>query len=704
MGNNRIQVQQLKDRFNKAEGEGDITTETVHAKRTENIGKNWRVVVFPKEKKSEYTPIAGKAEINDALRFMARNFSDRAYRILSEYFAENTFVLEPHPLAGMPVSLLTYKEKDELSEDPIEKIFGKYVEENPRLEKFKNYFTGPLFTYEAIRKKFDELSIRGMEHYEPGTKFTDKQQAAITQYERTHGYDFDTTLLRKEMGIHYLAPYQVYVILNLRHYNYLVTPRRSGKSILLTYIGSRQTFLPGNDVLYMVPNESFFDQPMMYLSRLTKRITDTDPNIKVVGKKLQNRETQSHMLLVSALKKHGVRSYDAGMVIIDEASFVPKKEFLNTVPIIQQKMGITGYGVMICCSTLDPESTEKNWFYENLIEAEIKSLEIAGKLDHISVRVPLSEVPFYTQEAKESMLEKFKDDEAAMRCEALCEYPPSNSRIPGSFFPVSFTEGKPITTYSETGDLDVPYFVPPEGELLKIVLGWDIAKKLSRSALSVMGVYRTIKGLETARICIFGCSNLPMRMSYSDQCKKVIMPFMEELSKYVKNSEDVILAYDVTGVGEAVREIIEFHGINAFPVYSYRGRAAAKNKVKFENGQLTLDKSVLIRNFTEAAESGRTVSFNLALVFQLIKDMGKVDISDYSQTETNEVLKNDILNSISIAHSYIKKIYPTLLAQVPVPIEENASGKRNLQMLRQRFLSRNSIGTSKKDRLSSFGY
>jgi hypothetical protein len=193
-------------------------------------------------------------------------------------------------------------------------------------------------------------------------------------------------------------------------------------------------------------------------------------------------------------------------------------------------------------------------------------------------------------------------------------------------------------------------------------------------------------------------------MSYSDQCKKVIMPFMEELSKYVKNSEDVILAYDVTGVGEAVREIIEFHGINAFPVYSYRGRAAAKNKVKFENGQLTLDKSVLIRNFTEAAESGRTVSFNLALVFQLIKDMGKVDISDYSQTETNEVLKNDILNSISIAHSYIKKIYPTLLAQVPVPIEENASGKRNLQMLRQRFLSRNSIGTSKKDRLSSFGY
>jgi len=110
--------------------------------------------------------------------------------------------------------------------------------------------------------------------------------ARIEAMERRQGFDFDTTSLKKMMGLQYFTPYQLYILENWGDFDdfYLTATRRAGKSYFFVYLAIRQLFLKHQTVLYVVPTEDAFEQPMMYVHRFLNILQKYDKSIKIKAK------------------------------------------------------------------------------------------------------------------------------------------------------------------------------------------------------------------------------------------------------------------------------------------------------------------------------------------------------------------------------------------------------------------------------------
>jgi len=77
-------------------------------------------------------------------------------------------------------------------------------------------------------------------------------------------------------------------------------------------------------VIYVVPTEEQFKQPMMYMQRFLKLLERYDKSIQIKKNgEVFNDKTKSVIWFVSAASRVGVRSQEATLGIIDEASYVP---------------------------------------------------------------------------------------------------------------------------------------------------------------------------------------------------------------------------------------------------------------------------------------------------------------------------------------------------------------------------------------------
>jgi hypothetical protein len=642
--------------------------------------------VYPPKEVGEYFPDAEMftfREISDALKQISEFFSDQEYNTLKEYFKYRNFLRSPHPMAGAPVLSPFYEHttKEDLR-DSMKKR-GKILPDD---------FTLPEFSF-----------------WKEGASLTEEQQDMISEFERANGFPFDTKMLRQVMGIDYLANYQIKLILNLANYNYIAASRRAGKSLLATYLAIRQTFIPNQTILYVMPSESYFFQPLTYIDRLMARIKQADSSIKLSYSDgvLRNSKTKSSIKMVSASMRKGIRSFDGDMIIIDEAAYVPESEFMNLSTIIEQKIDQGNYGNLIAITTIDKD-TPYNWFYEEMISAELSSDPI-----FYTDRISIFDNPFFSENSRNRLIEKYQrtGDKIGLMCELYAQFPPKNKKIPVSFFPIELQNTKPIpvkpialqehghssdslSSIFSGADKDsvkkeiidgLHYYPPPSGDLLGVFIGYDPAKKQSKSAFCAAALYKNTVDMtgrsvfddaEAAppsnkyRSVILAAGYAPDGMRFQDQISILLHPLFTELSRFSKNT---YLCFDENGIGAPVREMIDWKDIKNIPVhYSTYGRAGGKVSTT-KDGILYVDKKYMMSNFILAAESGLAVSYPISAMKTVISELGGDD-----ETQALNVLKkSDLMNALYIMYIAMTHVFPGSLSVTPMIDPESESALKN---------------------------
>ena len=163
-------------------------------------------------------------------------------------------------------------------------------------------------------------------------RLSEETMKQIEEVERRQGFNFDTTALKRLIGLNYLAPYQLKLLIEFGKYDelYETANRRAGKTWLFVYLAIRQLFLKNQTIIFLVPSEKFFKQPMVYFNRfLSGMRNDKTIRFSTSDQAIFNDTTGSVIWFVGAMAKQGVRSQEATLAIIDEASFVPDNEALS---------------------------------------------------------------------------------------------------------------------------------------------------------------------------------------------------------------------------------------------------------------------------------------------------------------------------------------------------------------------------------------
>ncbi len=684
-------------------------------------------------------------ECIESLRTVAKIYSDREYKILSSFFKVCTFIKKPHRFAGAPVLWTSFNERGEAKAENDEgsaqrsSLPPRTLPLSPRsLPLSDNHAPHGISDNQSTSLYPLDFQAPEFQFYTHGDKLTEEQQAAITKFERENGYDFDTRILRRAMGIEYFAPYQLEMLFNLRHFNYIAASRRSGKSLMATYFAVRQLFVPNQTILYVMPNEGYFTQPLVYIDRLLSQIKRMDPNIKLSHSDgvIRNRTTNSLIKMVSARMAHGIRSFDGDMIVIDEAAFCPEEEYLNLSTIIEQKIGTTPYGIMICITTID-RKVPLNWFYRELISAEIEidtgSLSSPSSLQrsdghashdasydssqnkshfskngqiHFVKRISIFENPFFSEEARNRLIAKYKGDDHALRCELLATFPSANKTIPPTFYPLDFVSCPHITSSS------LPYTLPPSQNgayISRVVLGYDPAQRQSKAALCAIAIYSSSdseSSFSSENIkypaVIFSALHLPEGTSLKTQVEKYITPFAKHLEK---NIGKAILAYDENGLGATLHEFIDTASVPSIPVHYSSGSIEQKLRMThMKNGILYADKRTVLNNFLIPAESGRLFSHSLTLVEEMFREMDE-------KSENKTWMGNDMLNAIAIACTYIQHSSPNVFNKDRQPTDEEREEARKQRIFSQvpHFIKTggrngNNTGERHETRMKLFGY
>lgn len=291
---------------------------------------------------------------------------------------------------------------------------------------------------------------------------------------------------------------------------------------------------------------------------------------------------------------------------------------------------------------------------------------------YFSLRVSIFENPFYTPEAKRRLIARFQNDEAALRAEVFAEFAPKNTQIPTSFFPLELIDCPVLGK-----DMMMPFVAPPAGELTSIIIGYDPAKKNSKSAVTIMAVYKKPPDLTSSRqangvalgrnnvyhgkaqVIIIGGFHFPPHVGFIEQIQSWITLLVESLKRYTPN---VIVAFDENGIGAPLHEIINWGGLRNLPVhYSSSRQGDAMRTTTMRNGILYTDKKYLISHFLLSAEKGTLISANIQLIKNMVAALGEVDPTDTNNRESSKVLGMDILNSTAIAVMAISYFEPDIL-------------------------------------------
>jgi len=149
--------------------------------------------------------------------------------------------------------------------------------------------------------------------------------------------------------------------------------------------------LPLQVVIYIVPTLKNHAKPAW---RAMSHYFAGFPDFKMNKNDMSilNTVTKSELYFITAERNDSVRGAAANLLIIDEAAFVDEEIYDTASPLIR-----TTNGMLYCISTVNPE-TPKNWFYYNLLDAEIDGYK--NDSPKYARRVPLPENPFIPDKEK----------------------------------------------------------------------------------------------------------------------------------------------------------------------------------------------------------------------------------------------------------------------------------------------------------------
>lgn len=623
-------------------------------------------------------------EILDALRHIATRISDRHYRFLKKYFETFTFLGPKSSTPGIPVIL--------------KRCRGGFPKDEQVLRKD---ILGSVGDTEHPLPELEEFGI--------GKKIPEDINKAIMKFERDKGFRYNTSKLREAIGLHYLAQYQIKTIYNLSAYNYIAACRRSGKSFLASYLAIRHIFKDNKTVLYGMPNETYFFQPMMYFERLISGIAKVDRGISLSmsDNVVRNKETGSVIKLVSAKMLQGIRSFDADAVIIDEADFFPEKEFINLITIIEQKLDFDPTSFFLAMSTIDPEKIEKgesSWFYRELINAELNPSK-----ETFSLRIPITENEFYSERAKEALIAKYvaKNDEIGMRCELFAEYPPSSTQLSTDFFPLALKPVPPGAPISDQikGVLGNSYH-KGEGPTSPshAFFSYDPAGNTggSISALTPAILHGEAGGKR--KLTLLSPIPIPKSSLFSQQQLPVIMQNMEMLHKNYPNT-NIMFVFDIAGIGLPLAELIHKSAkelrlkcpglhLQVYPVRYITAKATVeKQRVFMEDSEVKSTKDYLLKLLQKMSQQSVINSIHHPI---LEKAVSKESLDNLAKL-------NDFLSTIFQIVAVAQYVEPLQITK-----EKPRFGNEDIALLRQVFApwQKNPYDqtTRRKARMARFTY
>ena len=632
-----------------------------------------------------FTPAGSETKEDNIYKVRHVTSSALIKKYFEESEKEDSIYMPPQEIQSVYNIALSYF-KNTLHQNEftrLRKIFSVYMvilpkSSNPNdiLEQSDGSFFGLLikkkfFEKEDAKVRLEHEKNRGFEvDMETETvegddvAYTDKTLEKIEELERGQGYNYNTTLLKKAIELKYFTKYQLKILEDFEKYDdfYLVGNRRAGKTWFFVYLAIRQLFLKNQTVLYVVPTENFMKQPMKYFERFLNMVQKSDKNIRFRKDEnaIHNDETQSVIWFVSANSQHGVRSNEATLAIIDEASFVKDSEALSVETMLAQVRSMREQGMkdvnipvgkLICGSTIN-KKTPKNWFYR-----DVRSAESGLNPNGLSIRVGVFQCPFYSDIQREILIRKYADDPEGLKCEMLAEFPSQNERY--DLEEMTLEEGE-LKQYSSKHSCIVRYgqprfFTKQIGVKPILVMGYDPAKKQTNAGVTLEEVYYNQAFPQKSKIVALGEVEIPKQMPYMKQAE-VIADVHEKFGEYYSQ---IFVVIDNGGVGEPVSEMVAAYNLNLTKVQYLGGASLSRTMFvnapyKNNNGIFYIQKDFLMDIIPNLAANKRFQTWKSPRLFSDFEAYN--DVHNFSFTKESI----DYYNSLSIATFFVILRYPEI--------------------------------------------
>lgn len=184
------------------------------------------------------------------------------------------------------------------------------------------------------------------------------------------------------------------------------------------YLAGRQMMLPMQTIIYIVPTLRNHAKPAW---RALSHYFWECPEFKMNKSdfSIVNTATKSEMHFITAERGDSIRGNAANLLIIDEAAFIDEDIYTTAEALVRTTKGMV-YGI----STVNPE-TPKNWFYYNLIDAEIDGYDPNSV--KYARRITLPQNPFIPNEEKEMIMKDGMRNPAKFNCEYMVSFADKDS-------------------------------------------------------------------------------------------------------------------------------------------------------------------------------------------------------------------------------------------------------------------------------------
>lgn len=330
-------------------------------------------------------------------------------------------------------------------------------------------------------------------------------------------------------------------MLKHKRWNFVAASRRAGKSFLAVYLAVRQLQLPMQKVIYLVPTlsahavQAWMDMEM-YLRGSSEYEFKRDSWLIV------NKATGSMMRFVTSERKNAVRGAASHLLIVDEMAFCAEQVYESATPLVRTTRGMV-YGI----STVNPD-VPKNFFYYNLIDAEIRMMD--PKSDRYARRVTLDENPFIPEDEKAD-IRKSATNIDLFNAEWMASFIDKDSFNTKNLWvvdedPLEILIDNRWKTLWRAEALDVD----ARKMYSKFYIIYDAAKRKDKPAVSVVGA-RVDGGADVVM------ANYMDGFTYWDQVDLIVA-----LIDFIGEKDKCEVMLDYTGVGSVVQEIfIKKHDI-----------------------------------------------------------------------------------------------------------------------------------------------
>jgi len=316
-------------------------------------------------------------------------------------------------------------------------------------------------------------------------------------------------------------------------FNFVAASRRAWKTRLGSYLAVRQSLLPMQSVIIIVPTKLNHARPLWkYLSFCLR--TSKDYDMKAAELVIKNASTESEMIFYSAERADSVRGNAANLLLVDEAAFIDERVYETASALLR-----TTWGLAYVISTVNID-TPKNRFYYKLVYAEVEAYSAGSQ--RYGKRIDLYHNPFIPDAEKETIIKEWKRNPRVFNAEYMACFSDNDMFNLSNFWeidekPLEMVIGWMWYTYRKDNALD-----KANNYYRSYFISYDAAKLTDKPWVSVWGLYEW-------KADIVYSWYLPDWMDYHEQ-----VALLMKVREMLRWKPEIIIDY--RSVGVAIEEIM----------------------------------------------------------------------------------------------------------------------------------------------------